>query len=182
MNGNATKVLDASRHFLGRIPIREMASRVSLTTEQVKDAFIVLIARGLATRAWKGVYRLTPKGLEALVESTEIKSGPTGPRPLDLPNTTIRTRIWRAIRVSRKGTVREFLTLASQGEEIGRDDAHRYLNALTSAGYLTRMCPRGEKSEPRWLLIRDTGPKAPQWNRRQKRVFDANTGDTYELA
>ena len=114
-NGNATKVLDACRHFLGRIALREMAQRLELDKRQVTDAFKTLISRGLVYRAMRGIYRLTPKGYEALAEPIEIKSGPRGPRPMDLPHTSIRTRVWRAMRLCRKGSVQDLLMPASQG-------------------------------------------------------------------
>ena len=111
-----------------------------------------------------------------------ITSGPKGPRVLDLPHTSIRTRVWRALRLCHKGSVRELLVLASQGHEIEPGHIGNYLAALTKAGYLTRLSQKGEHQQIRYLLIRDTGPKAPQWNKRQKRILDANTEDIYELA
>lgn len=181
-NGQATRVLEACRNRLGRIRVGEISTATGLDTRQVTRAFRVLIRRGLASRSWAGVFRLTPAGLEALNSGMEIQPGQPGPRVLDLPETSIRTRVWRALRLSRKGSIRELLTLASRGEEIEPEDTRKYLNTLVQAGFLTRMSHRGERGQTRYLLIRDTGPRAPQWDKRKRRVFDPNTEAIHELA
>lgn len=181
-NGQATRVLEACRNRLGRIRIGEISGATGLDTRQVTRAVRILIRRGLAIRSWAGVFKLTPEGLEALNKGAEIQPGQPGPRILDLPETSVRTRVWRALRITRKGSIRELLILASRGEEIDPEDTRKYLNALTHAGFLTRMSHRGERGQTRYLLIRDSGPRAPQWDKRKRRVFDPNTETIHELA
>ena len=139
--------------------------------------------RKLARRCWKGVYAITPEGLRHIEAGKTITSGPKGPRTSASPfaPSTLRSRLWRALRLKRVASVDELLVLAAKGTEgNAREDAQRYLNALAKAGILD---PAYTRSGPqRWLLLRDTGPQAPQWNKRQRRVFDPNTGATHDLA
>lgn len=182
-NGNALRVLDACRHYLGRIPYRNLIQDTGLNRLQMRDAMKTLAARGLILRCWRGVIRLTPEGFQALVEEDfTIKSGPTGPRLAGLPQTSIRSRLWRALRVAKKGSLADLLILASQGEEVSKGDAKKYMNALAAAGYLARLPAKAENGATRYLLVRDTGRVAPQWHKKAKRIHDGNTGETYELA
>ncbi len=181
-NGStAAQVLDACRHFLGRIRLQDLVEQTGFTTTRTRFAVQTLVSRGLLSWVDRGTYRLTPNGFEALVGELDLRPGPRGPRH-ELPQTGIRTRVWRALRLQQKGSIRDLLTLASRGEALDREDTKKYLGALTKAGYLRRLQVRGEHRETRYLLIRDTGPKAPQWDKRRARVHDANTGTTYELA
>lgn len=165
-----------------RVSLRDLAANLDLSTQQVRFTLYALMDRGLVRRCWKGVYALSPEGEAHLAAGKTITSGPKGPRvPTPFSPSTLRTRLWRALRLKRVASVDELLVLAAKGTEgNAREDARRYLNALAKAGILD---PAYTRSGPqRWLLLRDTGPLAPQWNKRQKRVFDPNDGGTHDLA
>ena len=59
----------------------------------------------------------------------------------------------------------------------------RYLEALEAAGYLLALPRRGEDGRKRWRLRRDciTGPEAPAYNTRTRRVTDCNTGEVFAI-
>jgi DNA-binding Lrp family transcriptional regulator len=165
-----------------RVPLRDLAKALNQSTEEVRFSLYGLMDRGLVRRCWKGVYAITPRGQEHLAAGKTITSGPKGPRiPTPFSPSTLRSRLWRALRLKRVASVDELLVLAAKGTEgNAREDARRYLNALTKAGILD---PAYTRSGPqRFLLLQDTGPQAPQWNKRQKRVFDPNNGVTHDLA
>ncbi|WP_257311190.1 hypothetical protein [Geothrix fuzhouensis] len=165
-----------------RVSLRDLAARLELTPTQVRFTLYALMERGLVRHCWKGVYAITPEGLKHLASGKVITSGPKGPHgPSPFAPSTLRTRLWRALRLKRVASVDELLVLAAKGTEgNAREDARRYLNALAHVGILD---PAYTRSGPqRWLLLRDTGPQAPQWNKRQKRVFDPNQGVSYDLA
>ncbi|MDR3684741.1 MAG: hypothetical protein P4L11_13520 [Geothrix sp.] len=166
-----------------RVSVGSLALSLGLTNVSVRFALYALKDRKLVRRCWKGVYAITPAGLQHLAEGKTITSGPKGPRtnPSPFAPSTLRSRLWRALRLKRVASVDELLLLAAKGNEgNAKDDARRYLNALHKAGILD---PAYTRTGPqRYLLLRDRGPLAPQWNKRQKRVFDPNDGTTYDLA
>lgn len=177
------RALEPTPDRLGdRVSLRELAHSLGQTTQQVRFTLYALMDRGLVRRCWKGVYALTSAGMDHLAAGKSITSGPKGPRiPTPFSPSTLRSRLWRALRLKRVASVDELLVLAAKGTEgNAREDSRRYLNALARAGILD---PAYTRSGPqRWLLLRDTGPHAPQWNKRQKRIFDPNDGATYDLA
>lgn len=171
-NGNAQAVLNACRGVLGRICHRQVVEATGLSGDQVTDAMQVLVERGLVRRAGSpGTFRLNDAGI---METKPIRSGPQGPRLNPLPKTSLRSRIWRALRLARRGTLRDILVLVSQGEAAQASEVRRYLNALLSSGHL-------RLRDGLYILARNTGPKTPAWNKKQKRVVDPNTGSVHEL-
>jgi hypothetical protein len=185
-NGNAQKVLAACGQFLGRIPVGGLAQATGLTTRQVSEALDTLVHHGLFTRTVVGYGRLTPAGFAALIEPPNLSHGPKGPHSNTQEGVSARSRIWRALRVLRKGSVPELLTLASRGEELDASDAKRFLNALVQSGHLRRL-QLGEANgigtpHTRYLLVRDTGPLTPRFNKRERQVIDPNTGVVHALA
>lgn len=171
------QVLEAMKGRVGRVRSIELVEATGLTALQVKEACRRLVDRGLMHRCWKGSYRLTPKGLKALVDAKAIQSGPEGPHLNLGPSTSLRARLWRAARLmhSRPFGVAELMVLAGKEGEKPKE-AQKYLSALSRCGFLTRL----RSAKPcRFVLVRDTGPKPPQYTRARDRVFDPNTGKTY---
>lgn len=165
---------------LGQVSAGEIRLQTNLSPSQLQTALDSLLGRGLARRCRKGLYRITPAGLRHLESDKSITSGPKGPRTTFAPS-SFRSRLWRALRLRRVASVDDLLVLAAKGTEGNpREDASKYLRALARAGILDQAYTRS--GPQRWLLLRDTGPKAPQWNKRQKRIFDPNDGSTYDLA
>jgi len=84
---------------------------------------------------------------------------------------------WQAMRVMKRFTTADLLTVASIGESM----VHKYVHALATSGHLRCVQPRVSGrpgSRDVWQLVRDTGPKAPikRW---KGGVYDANTGVAY---
>ncbi|SDX89447.1 hypothetical protein [Nitrosomonas halophila] len=163
-----------------------------LTAKQVENALLKLRKHGLVERTETGGHCLTSAGQQALAAGeTKLKSGPRGPQPgARIHRGSLRTRVWRAIRIRRKFSLPEIETLVVQGEEKAvRNNIGKYLKALERAGYLVRM-PRREAGEAPtsnghlryWLPDnKDTGPIAPIWRPAQGTLFDQNIGKEVAL-
>lgn len=165
-----------------------------LTPKQVENAANTLRRNGLLSRSDEGCYMLTTAGHEALKHGAHVTSGPhnanqTGRR---VRTDTLRVRIWRAIRIRRKFTVPEIISLVADGTERGdiTSNVQKYIRALAKAGYLVEL-PRREAGAAitsngykRWWLQddKDTGPKAPVWSREKQRVYDPNTEETHDIS
>lgn len=172
--------------------VDDVATRAGLSNRITVKAVGSLISRGFATRAERGCYTLTDEGEAFRAGGNIIKSGPRGPlngamrRPR---RQTMRDRLWHAIRIKGKASLRELLETASASDDDGDgySNAQRYLRALHCAGYL-RLLPRREAGTAltsngyqRYQLLRDTGPQAPLWRVRTKMVYDPNTGESIAI-
>ena len=75
-------------------------------------------------------------------------------------------------------------SVASGSEKEPERNLSRYLAALEAAGYLLPLARRGEGGVKRWRLRRDriSGPEAPAFNTRARRLTDCNTGQVFELS
>lgn len=149
-----------------------------------------LVTRGLLERVERGCFQLTAEGRRVVESGESLSSGPQGshtgartPR-----RTTLRTRLWRAMRVHGKFTVGDLLTAAVRGaEKDPENNAHQYLRRLQEAGYLHRLPVRRKGTALtsngfcRWTLIRDTGPDAPMLRRTATgwEIRDPNTGEVW---
>jgi hypothetical protein len=91
---------------------------------------------------------------------------------------SLKQRLWRALRILRKATLKDLLALAATGEEsAAANNARHYLKVLIDTGFVHRFARRGSGGVLRYGLIRDTGPKAPVM--RKHEVEDLNTGEVY---
>lgn len=177
-NGNAQKVMEAFGQRLGRVRLQELAEAAGLTHAAASTACRVLVKNQLIFRVWRGLFVLTIKGYEHLGGGDILQGGTRGPR-LGMPQTSMRSRIWRALRYKGQGKMRDLLVLASQGEPDTKD-VRQYLNALEKAGYLIRDGRPG--FAPTYRLVVNPGPEAPIWNKRTGHFHDPNTGETHALA
>lgn len=171
------------------IGLDALESIAGISRKAIVMATGVLAQRGLLDRPAPGCYRLTAAGRLALEAGVEIKPGSSGPRAAKRCAKCLRARLWRAMRALNKFGVDDLLLRAANGDEAdAHDNARKYLGALERAGYLIRLKHRlpGEAKKSngfvRWILINNTGPKAPVWRLRQGRVFDPNTGDSIDLS
>jgi DNA-binding MarR family transcriptional regulator len=177
---------------LGAVHVREIRKSIDLTEDQVQSALKTLVRRGYVKRLGQigeGRVKATTEGLAFLEAGKAITSGPKGPRVLADDNSSLRSRIWRALRLLHKGTVTEILELAARGcEGNAQSSAKDYLNALVRSGHCMRLSRPGEKTEwpntvapTRYCLCLDNGPQAPQWNKRQKRIYDPNIKKVFHV-
>jgi predicted transcriptional regulator len=155
--------------------------------QNAQKALARLAKRGLA-RAVRGAYMATPEGMEFIAAGCEVKSGPTGPsgKPRVVEN-TLRCKAWRAMRIKGKFGLDDLARACLDGSESDRDPVHninRYVSALAATGYLVEMKRRApgtaltSPGKKRWMLTRDTGPKAPI-RRTNGDVFDPNENRVY---
>lgn len=160
----------------------------------VQGALANLARRGLAVSVC-GAYMATPEGMEFIASGREIKRGPTGPsgKPRVVEN-TLRALAWRAMRIKGKFGLDDLARACLDGSETARDpvnNLNRYVSALAACGYLVEMKRRTPGSaltspgKKRWLLARDTGPKAPirrdngdVWDPNEERIYAR--GDSHE--
>jgi predicted transcriptional regulator len=167
----------------------QLVQKTGLPSKLVSRACQALLSRGLASHRERGHYGITPVGRELLTAGKAITSGPSGPNRYHRDNKqTLRERIWRALSLSGKATINDLLNLAAAGtERDARCNARKYLTGLERAGYTIRM---GKKEPgvaatsngfPRWMLVKETGPKAPVVNLKRNVLFDPNTEEEIAL-
>lgn len=149
----------------------------------------VLATRALISRPALGHYRITDAGLIAIDAGNGVKPGKRGPRQAQVFSSSLRARVWLAMRAMGKFSIDDLLLRGAVGDEANaHDNVGRYLNALEAGGYLVRLRARAPGEAPtsrgyvRWLLVRNTGPMAPVWRRRLERLYDPNTGEVIDLA
>ena len=184
----AEQVLTAIRDSGMRECITEerLLELTELSKRQVQQSCRLLRGSGLLVKTAEGCHTITSAGEEALAAGARYRSGPkdgkqTGKR---VWKDTARIRIWRAIRIRRKFTVPEIISLvADESRGDMTNNVQKYVRALAKAGYLIEL-PRREagtaltsNGHKRWWLTddKDTGPEAPIWRLERSTVFDPNT-------
>lgn len=183
------RVLTILSQRIGAFHLREIREFTSLSNDRVDSAVKTLIRQGKAVRCGKGLIKATTEGLALLASGREVALGPKGPQKAETTGTSLRSRLWKALRLAQKASVSDLLELAARGSESNASlNAKEYLRALEKSGHIMRLSRRAPSEWPvttgesRYCLVLNTGPQAPQWNKRQKRIFDPNTGETFELA
>ena len=184
----AEKILTAIRDSGMRECVTEerLLDLTGLSKRQVQDSCRLMRHHGLLTKTAEGCHQVTKAGMEAINAGARYRSGPkdekhNGKR---IWVGTIRIRIWRAMRIRRKFSVPEIITLvADESSGDMTSNVQKYIRALAKAGYLIELPKREAGSAPtsngykRWWLTdeKDTGPKAPVWRPDRRTVFDPNT-------
>lgn len=187
------------RHHPGRAPtallerlangscltIAQLEGEFDLTRRQISDAAACLSRRDYLMRMGAGCYQLTEAGLAAAANGEVITSGPTGRRnrPREVRN-TLRERAWRSMRMRGRFTIPDIVSdAASEGDGRPGDNIQRYLRSLRDAGYVVELPRRAEGAAmtsngfKRWMLVRNTGPRAPVFRAQVNAVHDFNTGE-----
>jgi hypothetical protein len=170
------------------LTVDEMTAVVTMDRRVIVKTASSLVTRGLLERVERGCFRLTADGRRVVESGEPLSSGPQGSHtgPRTPRRTTLRTRLWRAMRTTGKFTIGDLLTAASRGtEKRPENNAQRYVLRLQEAGYLHRLPTRRKGTAVtsngfcRWALILDTGPEAPMLRRTANgwEVFDPNTGE-----
>ena len=158
-----------------------------LSKRQVQQSCRLLRASGLLEKTAEGCHTVTKAGLEAINAGARYRSGPKdatqhGKR---VWKDTCRIRMWRAIRLRRKFTVPEIVSLVADDNARGdmTSNVQKYVRALAKAGYLVELPRREPCKSPtspgfkRWWLQddKDTGPLAPVWRLERGTVYDPNS-------
>lgn len=166
--------------------ISQIAQDLDLTHRQVSDAASGLLRRGYLERMEVGCYQLTEAGRFAAAAGEVITSGPKGPRDAvrQAGRNTLRERAWRAMRIRRRFTVPEIVAdAAAEGDKSPDENLQRYLRSLQSVGYVVALPNRAGGTAPtsngfkRWMIAKDTGPRAPAILSKKPGVHDFNTGE-----
>lgn len=165
------------------VTIGALAKKFNNNNRRVVGSMDILRRRGLVERLDTGKYRLTASGEQARDEGLRLKSGPSGPhtgrakRPAPF-----REAIWKVLRYGEVTTVPDMLSLIPENVH-GRDphsNAWRYLRHLVKAGYVLELAKRDPGTAmtsngfKRFRLLNDTGPVAPYWSGKEKRMIDRN--------
>ena len=170
------------------VAVQALADATGLTNRAVCNGLATLQRHHLVEAIRRGHYRLTDAGRQAAMDGrapTSGPNGPTGPR-LGRRKSTLRDRVWSALRMERSATVPDLLRAASSGaERAAAGNIGRYLRTLERAGYVVakpRRRPGAALTSPGhicWLLVRDTGPRAPRIRRVDGGwlVSDPNNGE-----
>lgn len=185
-----TEKLLPALNVKGCITVQEIVAKTGIELTKVKRSVCVLHDRKLVTRIDKGCYRLTAAGRLAIESAQPIRSGPLGQRHTGrrTHKDTMRGRVWKAFRQSRKATVNDLVALATpEGEQVCRKDTAKYLQQLVGAGYAIKLGSREPGTSPtsngflRFALIKDTGPEAPVYSQRDNVLYDPNTRETFPI-
>lgn len=165
--------------------VDEVAGRIDLTRRQISDAAACLSRRGYLLWLGAGRYQLSDEGLAAAARGEVIKAGPRGPSNCvrDFRN-TLRERVWRSMRLRRQFTVPDLISdAATDDDRKPQDNIQRYLRALRDAGYVGELPRRAQGTALTsngfkcWLLMRDTGPRAPSIRANTNAIHDFNLGE-----
>ncbi|MEQ8318735.1 MAG: hypothetical protein RH946_00610 [Rhodospirillales bacterium] len=153
------------------------------TTKRVVRSIDVLRRRGLVERLEPGCYRLTSSGEETRAAGERIVSGPrkphSGPVKKKAP---FREALWKALRLEEATTVQDLISLIPE-EAHGSDprsNAYAYLRRLIDAHYVIELPSREPGTAitsngfKRYRLIRNTGPAAPHWSAKSRKLVDPN--------
>lgn len=163
----------------------QIAGAIGRPHKQVATACSTLVTSRMIERVEVGCFRLTPAGREVERGERTLQSGPRSPLcgPRIARADTLRQRAWAAMRLTRRFTVPEIVTLAARPED-GAAETHlaKWWPMLMKAGYLAVLPRRAPGSAPTsngykcWALIRDTGDIAPLV-RSDGTYYDYNTGE-----
>jgi hypothetical protein len=146
-----------------------------------RSAFIELVDGGL--------YRITDAGRAFVAAGKRLTSGPRGTQHGHrLWRKSLRQRAWHAMRLRRKFTVEDILLRAAEAGDLDAEtNLGKFLRALVAAGYLTVLSRTKDANAPttsngvkRYLLVRDSGPRAPVWSDKRGSMYDPNTDEEHK--
>lgn len=173
----------------GCASVDEMAAHMGIERKRASQAACRLIRRGLVERLERGSYQLSEAGRTMLTSDDVLKFGQISANRRRAPSLgSLRQRAWNAMRLTRKFTLADIVTLAANELDGNPEhNLHRYFRALTLAGFLAELPTRSpgtaltSNGYKRWLLVRDSGETAPTVQVRAGIVVDHNTGETHSI-
>ena len=180
------------KHMLNEcITNARLIELTGLKSQQVESSTSLLKQHGFIKMVEPGCYQITYEGIMALETNLNMRSGPKKPRKnVRIFKNSLRTRVWRAIRIRQNFSIPELIGLVAKGDEKDiESNIGKYLHALELAGYLIRMKKRlpgtaiTSNGFSRWRLdqLKNTGPEAPVWRQRKGILFDPNTEEETSL-
>ena len=172
------------------LTVDQLAAELDLTKRQVSDAASRLLRRDYLERMAIGCYQLTPAGLDAAAAGEVIRSGRTGSKAkVREVRDSLRQRAWTSMRIQRLFTIPDLVIDAARLDDRNpEDNLQRYLRALAQAGIVAVSPHRVPGTAPtsnghkRYLLKRDSGPRAPAVRARTSVIHDFNTGEDVPCA
>lgn len=163
----------------------QMAEALGITRAQAMNAARKLMRRSYLEKMAVGCFQLSEAGKAAAASGTTITSGPKGKTgAIATRRHTFRERAWLAMRIQRRFTIGQIVASAARdGERNARENARKYLAQLGQAGFVKELPNRlpgtcmGSNGFKRWMLVRDTGPRAPVYRAELRAMHDFNTGE-----
>ncbi len=153
--------------------------------KQVNETLGRLVMRGFAERTERGCFRLTQAGKSELAARQPFRPGPRGKRtrPMGPKSNRLRQRAWNAMRIKKRFTMDDLVTLAARGgEKEPKSNLRRYCKSLLLAGYLSTRAERslaGQAPSSNGLIVyrleKDTGEIAPAVAQDSQSIFDHNS-------
>lgn len=169
----------------GPMTRKEIQIALGFDWRQTTNAARSLGKRGYLDVLADGRYALSPAGQEAARAGLIITGGPKG--QVKVTADTFRERAWRSIRVRKTFTIGEIVAdaIRMDSTEPSRphDNAGRYISRLRQAGYLREQGRRqrgtasGSNGFKQFILLRNTGPRAPIYREALGVIHDPNTGE-----
>jgi DNA-binding IscR family transcriptional regulator len=184
----STRILGILAGAQGLLSTKAIADCTGIDRTQVSKCCTTLVSRKLIAKVGIGRFEVTKSGREFLAQGRAVTSGPNGPLTGKPKPQGLRARAWRAMRYLEKFTVGELVEISIKGgEKQPHSNIRAYLRKLRAAGYVGLLQRRAAGTAVtsngfnRYLLIRNTGPKAPVWRPDKGVLFDPNTGEEIDL-
>ncbi len=162
--------------------VAELAATLDMNHRQVTNGAAKLLQRGYLMRLADGRLQLTVEGIAAAAAGEVIK-GSSQSKVRGIRD-TFRDRAWRAMRFRRRFTVGEIVSDAVRaGDGQPEDNARRYISRLKRAGYVGELPNRRQGTAlssngfKQFVLLKNTGPRAPVWREALAVLHDFNTGE-----
>ncbi|MBF0415811.1 MAG: hypothetical protein HQL79_08600 [Magnetococcales bacterium] len=174
----------------GAMTSKGLTTALGILGKKLYEITANLQARKLIEKLADGSWHLTARGILAAKEGWKIRGGRPGvERAPRKGGWTTRDKAWAAL-INRGGKG----TLADLAEEIDIRDQGKLLNigkyfcALEKSGHLSRSHKKdlsGPMTNPGrhvWLLINNTGPRAPLWRSSKGEVVDRNSHEIIDIS
>lgn len=185
--GSLAKELFAELAINGQQEIAALAEKLHVKRYQISDAAALLKRHALVKSSKPGTYQLTKLGRRTPIKDLNLRSGPKGSySTVRAHKDTFRERAWRSMRIRGRFTIGDLLSdAAREGEADQKNNAMRYVGILRRAGFLrelpkrrpgTALTSNGSKV---FVLVMNTGPRAPVWREKPRLVHDFNTGEDH---
>ncbi len=169
--------------------VKTLSNETGLWPKKVSDICCRLQTHGFVTRPSLGCYKLTKAGVEARDAGKQMTSGPNKPltgqrKP---PRNRQKLKVWKALRMVRRATVQELMATTGLSGEKAHHNVRQYLNHLSKAGYVQKLPRRSAGSHLTsngfkvYFLLNDTGPDAPVYSVKYKRLYDPNLNTHIDL-